>query len=1172
MKKKLSLLTTFFLLLWAIPLAAQLDELKQKTIVIQEQAEEMVPGTWYLLFQARGSGGYMCDMGAGSLLLKPSTDNVTDGDLATEKAGFLVRFIPTEGASEVPAYHLQFGTGNYVAAESPERRVNGTELSTTASLEDADAWNITLIAESLGHFCMTTDPLGCRIDNNGTGSTISYWDSGAGSDLNANYDWQLFPVELVEVTDLEILYERVLRRYFELQNYYDAFEPGTEPGYYGAAEVEAFLNTMNEAGVLLDTPIQKLTQAQLDQMLEQLNQAYENVVASRVEYVLDNGYYRIRTASNFYYEERDDQVVYPEKGLWGEGSECGWSDLDRTTYRACTFLWRFDRDAQTGNYQVYNVTNGGRFGSLKGADHLQLNPALTPEESEIQVSYVSRDENDPSIIYVALSRADNTDAYGFFHQNKHGNGTGRSGNIVGWDHSGLWSLWSVESVSEEEAQVMLDNYSILSNKDCLLAKFDSLRQEVLRDVALAEDMQVESDRLVTTEEQYSSAMTDDNYPLSNLLDGNNSTFWHSRWDAGPQPGGTHFIQIDFVEPVTDGVAMDYVRRSIDSDQTLEFSLYGYDHEPDLYAEGKETGKLLATVKFPDLIAGKVMSATFSFVGSFQWVRLYSEKTNSANGFWHAAELNFHRVVPNPNAQAAHMGEAYTQLKALLQKQIGIDRETVTPDDYTDLQEAYDLFLTKFVNPADLLNSITQAEAKVTIIAEGTDPGFWPLGTGSNQIEEAIEAAKAYLATGSLKKEEVEAHIQQLKGLTAEIDKKVIQVSTDKWYQIQFPTEEMFDEHEWDKSGAAAAFDSYGNKTAESLYGLVAAPAVLSTDEETGIQEVTPISVQDAHLATGIYFNNPQALQDEELSWFRFVAVGDSAFMLQNKATGLFVRFQNPGQGIAFVDLQPSLVNVRPMGYGANLISVCTLDGASQTNAHVQHNAAQLVTWDAMTPGSNSTMMIHEVAAVTADDAAEASMIVEPGRLYTFCYPVDVEVTDGGQLYSMKGVTAPTADSPVCAVLQPEKRIAAGQPAVFIAEGEYGEEQEPIEAFFKHGASPVAEPLDQNGLVGTFFGTTVEPGMAIAEGPQFTTTLNSVWLGANTAYLAASNIAEPADGDLLIPVSGEYTSVHVVPSTVANGTGVYALSGQLLQRRATPQTLRQLTRGIYIVGGRKFVVK
>ena len=111
----------------------------------------------------------------------------------------------------------------------------------------------------------------------------------------------------------------------------------------------------------------------------------------------------------------------PEKGLWGEGSECGWSDLDRTTYRACTFLWRFDRDAQTGNYQVYNVTNGGRFGSLKGADHLQLNPALTPEESEIQVSYVSRDENDPSIIYVALSRADNTDAYGFFHQN---------GNIV----------------------------------------------------------------------------------------------------------------------------------------------------------------------------------------------------------------------------------------------------------------------------------------------------------------------------------------------------------------------------------------------------------------------------------------------------------------------------------------------------------------------------------------------------------------------------------------------------------------------------------------------------------------------------------------------------------------------------------------------------------------------
>ena len=200
------------------------------------------------------------------------------------------------------------------------------------------------------------------------------------------------------------------------------------------------------------------------------------------------------------------------------------------------------------------------------------------------------------------------------------------------------------------------------------------------------------------------------------------------------------------------------------------------------------------------------------------------------------------------------------------------------------------------------------------------------------------------------------------------------------------------------------------------------------------------------------------------------------------------------------------------------------------------------------------------------------MLVEPGRLYTFCYPVDIEVTEGGQLYSMKGVTAPIADSPVCAVLQPEKRIAAGQPAVFIAEGEYGTEQEPIEAFFQHGVTPVAEPQHQNGLVGTFFGTTVEPGMAIAEGPQFTTTLNSVWLGANTAYLAASNIAEPADGDLLIPVSGEYTSVNQVSSTLSQGTEVYALSGQLLQRRATPQTLSQLPRGIYIVGGRKLVIK
>lgn len=123
-------------------------------------------------------------------------------------------------------------------------------------------------------------------------------------------------------------------------------------------------------------------------------------------------------------------------------------------------------------------------------------------------------------------------------------------------------------------------------------------------------------------------------------------------------------------------------------------------------------------------------------------------------------------------------------------------------------------------------------------------------------------------------------------------------------------------------------------------------------------------------------------------------------------------------------------------------------------------------------------------------------------------------------------------------------------------------------FYRAGADEVSEPIDNNGLVGSFIADAAVPeDMRVLEGNQFFKAESGAKLAANQAYLNVEGI-QPLEGELtatqtIAVHSGLATAIGQVPATVRGNGKIYDLQGR---------PLRSLQRGINIVGGRKVVVK
>lgn len=242
-------------------------------------------------------------------------------------------------------------------------------------------------------------------------------------------------------------------------------------------------------------------------------------------------------------------------------------------------------------------------------------------------------------------------------------------------------------------------------------------------------LQSVGDNLITSVDQLSSPYTEPNEgALANLIDNENTTFWHSAWSTGNVDNGVHYLQIALPEETLGDIQLTYVRRNASGDQLTQVKIVG--------VNGEETEDV-ATLSLPFNAGGETVKAYFNLAKTYEAIRLVELATagdHANRGFWHAAELQLNKVEFNrtlvPDAAAA------------LKEQIdaAVEPVTVTEAQYTALTDAlaaYNAALAAI--PADFTVTVNGPEG-AGIVCGGQTYGAGTASLPSNTTEADLAAA------------------------------------------------------------------------------------------------------------------------------------------------------------------------------------------------------------------------------------------------------------------------------------------------------------------------------------------------------------------------------------------------------------------------------------------------
>ena len=141
---------------------------------------------WYIITQNRGGETPMYDPENGAKLRRAATGITTaslNGATLSSNEKYLVRFI-SAGES---LYNIQFANGNFITS------------SLTSSTTEAGryAFYNTVAGTEFFGWNLNSDS-GDRVDNNGAGYDLSFWDSGKNTATSGNNVWTIYPVELTD--------------------------------------------------------------------------------------------------------------------------------------------------------------------------------------------------------------------------------------------------------------------------------------------------------------------------------------------------------------------------------------------------------------------------------------------------------------------------------------------------------------------------------------------------------------------------------------------------------------------------------------------------------------------------------------------------------------------------------------------------------------------------------------------------------------------------------------------------------------------------------------------------------------------------------------------------------------------------------------------------------------
>ena len=954
-------------------------------------------------------------------------------------------------------------------------------------------------------------------------------------------------------------------------------------------------------------------------------------------------------------EVTSTQVAAPIKSLYSkhdDGTNADWLAWGNQQPKA-EFLWKVETvEGKPTEYRMINMANGKTHISIGQSNNsqLQLNDTATVcfdwRNNEEQVVFANAEGDQDTATVVSFNIRSSKQAeggYNYLHCGGHSGGAGTGAWIVGWSDGGA-TRWYMTPIDEATVENWINGPEAQLRKK--IEKGDSIAAAFPAQLEIAKDIETtiyETDSVVVTADQfYSQYTTEDAQTIPDgqtvydfLLDGKPDTYWHSAWESGAQPMNKHYLQIRAAETLEGTYAVKMTRRgSAANDQVTKFTIKGYVEEPTDETTFEE-GDLLIVSPLPYTSKSETLTSKAFDATGYNYIRIYATNTSGDNytdrGYWHASELNIFKASANPRYETTQYDVRKAEADALVaavavwnEKGFAADSLELIEDPtfaaaYEAIVAAYEAWNKVYVDPTELRNVIASAPDK-NLFVYGKNPGQWPeTRSASNTPEEylaVLAEANAYNAAGAYTPAESEAKVNALQGAIDGVFASANKVETGKWYRFSFPTEEMFDNYGWNKDGIKAAVNAHEIETAPALFGkTIAVGKGLTTyatydNAETG--NVDTVAVRSVEATEEwfegdnlCFFEDAEFEEGEDL--FQFIQATDSSYMIQNKATGLFIRAGHP----MTLSAVPSYFKAnQAIGAGGNLIAYTDVLGKTD-GAHVYMHAElasnYLTKWETNTVGSKSMIMIEEVEAVAEAPATEYTAKMWPGKVYTYTYPVDVTVTEGATAYGAELVVAEEDTTIVLKAIEAEV-ISAGTPFILIAdlkgeyittadrlkqiaseilgkEGKYGlnEKQqantqlsdEHVLVSMNHGMEVDTVVTELLSLRGTLKSATVEAGKGIVASENgFKHTLVNTNVGAYGAWIASDFDPESADvlSGLVINIEGSIdTGISEVLDKVAKSGNIYNAAGQLVGK-GNINTVNSLPAGVYIVNGVKVTKK
>ncbi len=953
-------------------------------------------------------------------------------------------------------------------------------------------------------------------------------------------------------------------------------------------------------------------------------------------------------------DKKDSTLVTNAQGrkaLYEYNGAANWGDQKETA----DFLWKIEKGDSAKAYKIINMNQSMTFARISQSSPVYMEKNDT---SEYYITWWGKDtlvDNREVDLIAIRNILDGPNSYRHIHCNNHNSGKGKSGNIVGWIGGAEASQWFLTPVDEETAQKWMDSQKPVLELRAKIKLGDSIAAAFPAQLKIAQDSITVVGQ--SASQFYSPYSVNDGQSVPNgktiydfLIDGKPGTYWHSDWANKPSGNLVHYLQIESAEPLTSEYKVRMVRRNVGGNQITKLAVRGYDaNDANLtYEQGVDLGIIELPLN-TDALTEPFFSTSFKVNGS-KVIRFYCAETQASTsggqaelGFWHAAEFNVYLSEPYTRYETTQYDVRKNEADALdaavkkwnegkfRDDSLALISDAPFAAAYEEIVATGKAWGDVYVDPTELREAIANVPAE-NMFPIGTNPGEW----ASLDLVPVLKAgvdAEAYNASGAYTKEKTAEWLKAISDADATSYANANKVKTGVWYQFAFPSEAMFDEFGWDKvAGEKTVTKAENTNTGvdivrcEGIFDKVIAAGRGITNytfEANGkIDTVTQYTARiipdaDYYEDQNMFFfsRGEAALIEDGANLFRFIEATDSSYIIQNQATGLFLRGGHP----CTLSPIPTYWSTKALGAGGNLISFTDVLGnttSNHKNLHGQNSDRRLVCWEANTVGSRSMILIEEVEAVTEEPATEYMKEIWPGKVYAMTMPVDVTLVDDLDFgIGTYGAELNVGEEDTTLVLRPitDETIKAGCPFLMIATPEYiaqdsaayesvAEATERLKAeidpeypgkawkalnnntlngkltemyyiaLMDHGMEVDTVARWNGSLRGTMKADTVAAGKGyVVEENKFAYVKETADIEAYSAYVDANFDPETTtEGGLVIDLNGENiddTGINAVLDKVAKSGNIYNAAGQIVGK-GNLNTINSLPAGIYIVNGVK----